>query len=167
MAFHRQINNTTRMNNMDKKNGLDDSQMSGARFTCAIKALTEWGCGTDEIQAILCVSNSRLNESLNGVKQAFILSKYQLTRISYILSISDSLSEVFKSKEDAYNLLKTMSNAPFFNGRKPIDIIKTGDIISIHQVSCRIKNILQKSHLHQKTMPPGIQWTRGSTFLLN
>lgn len=149
---------------MDKTNDLDDLQISGTRFTCAIRALTEWGCETDEIQAILCISNSRLNESQNGGKQSFILSKYQLTRISYILNISDSLSEVFKSKEDAYNLLKTMSNTPFFNGRKPIDIIKTGDIISIHQVSSRIKNILQKNHPHQKTMPPSIQWTRAALF---
>ncbi|GGB53007.1 DUF2384 domain-containing protein [Shewanella inventionis] len=118
-----------------------DPKISEAGFKSACNIMMKWGCKVNDMQSILRISKSRFFEYKSGKQTGFVLDKDQLTRVSYILNIHSALRVYFSNPDNVYGFMNMVNGNPFFSGRKPIDIIKGGNIIDIYEVFCRIDNM--------------------------
>lgn len=62
----------------------------------------------------------------------------QLKRVSAVLNCHASLRQIFDNPENVYGFVAKENHNEFFNGRKPIEIMAQGDLVSLLDTYKRI-----------------------------
>ncbi|ROZ79956.1 hypothetical protein EF096_19395 [Pseudomonas neustonica] len=71
------------------------------------------------------------------------ITEEQNYRISVILNIHATLRLVFLNPANQHGFMRMRNNNTFFNGRTPLEIIKSGDLNALHETWHRIKSLEQ------------------------
>lgn len=98
-------------------------------FRTARTILQKWGVPAAVQSRILRVSRQSLAKADKGVR----LDRDQLTRISLILNIHAALRLQFSNPDNTYGFMGMQNNNEFFNGRSPLEVIESGDIIALYE----------------------------------
>ncbi|RKF22312.1 DUF2384 domain-containing protein [Alginatibacterium sediminis] len=114
--------------------------MSVAGFKAANRILLSWGSSPQQIQSILKVS-SVIYDQYNSNPESVKLDEEQLIRISYLLNIHQAIRLTFENQENVTGFMRMENGNTFFEGRKPIDIISSGNIDDLYEVACRVEAI--------------------------
>jgi hypothetical protein len=88
----------------------------------ALSILAKWQATESQIEAILTKNKSTIDE-----------------RCSYILEINQALHIAFNNSENIYGFMQMQNNNPFFEGRRPLDIIANCKIETMKEATSRIK----------------------------
>ena len=99
--------------------------------------LQKWGVPAAMQSRILRVSRQSLAKADKGVR----LDRDQLTRISLILNIHAALRQKFSNPDNTYGFMGMQNNNEFFNGRSPLEVIESGDIIDLYETFKRIQAV--------------------------
>lgn len=81
----------------------------------AINFLDQWGCSSSQIDQILAEQGLHL-------------------RISYILNIHVRLRTLFENQDNVYGFMSKANSNPFFAGRSPLELILSGNLITLKSV---------------------------------
>ncbi|WP_199711745.1 hypothetical protein [Alginatibacterium sediminis] len=114
--------------------------LSVAGFKAANRILLSWGSSPQQIQSILKVS-SVIYDQYNSNPESVKLDEEQLIRISYLLNIHQAIRLTFENQENVTGFMRMENGNTFFEGRKPIDIISSGNIDDLYEVACRVEAI--------------------------
>ncbi len=105
----------------------------------AVTILGKWGASSEQGTAIL-----RVSPDFYRVPGAVIqngrsnLDEDQLTRISYLLNIHAALRVIFDNPDNLYGFMAMTNHNEFFNGRSPLEVIASGDIVSLRETWLRV-----------------------------
>ena len=114
-------------------------QQARTALRVAMKILQLWEVPERERSVILGFGQSGLTED----QMQGSLSKEQRHRISFILEIHATLRSIFSNPANQYGFMRMRNNNTFFNGRTPLEIIKSGDLNALHETWHRIKSLEQ------------------------
>lgn len=109
-----------------------------AGLRAALRILDKWKASSDQACKILRISRSTYTRAKQAGEWTVSLDQDQMHRISFVLSIHATLRTVFDNPENVYGFLTMDNRNEFFNGRKPIDIMAQGDMISLYETARRI-----------------------------
>jgi uncharacterized protein (DUF2384 family) len=105
----------------------------------ALRILEMWKASSEQACKILRVSRSTYTRAKQGDEGwAVSLDQDQMDRISFVLNIHAALRTVFDNPENAYGFPAMNNRNEFFNGRKPLDVMAQGDMISLYETFRRI-----------------------------
>lgn len=108
----------------------------------ALKIMELWGATQDEMTRILRISRSTLarakSDSSSGRVQ---LDSDQLERISLVLNIHAALRLIFENPANLYGFVSKPNSNPFFNGRRPLDVMSEGSFINLYETARRIDSL--------------------------
>jgi len=93
----------------------------------ANELLTLWGVSKNQVDAIL--PSIADDEELQ-------------TRINLLFSIHDCLQLLVREEKKRNRYMATKNTGPFFDGRKPLDIIASGKLNDLKDVHLRIRNMI-------------------------
>lgn len=111
--------------------------VSGLRT--ALRILDKWDASSDQSCRILRISRSTYTRAKQtGSEWSVSLDMDQLQRISFVLNIHAALRTVFDNPENVYGFASLDNHNEFFNGRKPLDIMAQGDMVSLYETFRRI-----------------------------
>lgn len=111
--------------------------VSGLR--AALRILDKWDASSEQACRILRISRSTYTRAKqNGAEWSVALDMDQMHRISFVLNIHAALRTVFDNPENVYGFPSMDNDNEFFNGRKPLDIMAQGDIVSLYETFRRI-----------------------------
>ncbi len=102
----------------------------------ALKILEQWKATTQQVCSILRITRSRVCRIRQG--KAVRVDRDQLERASIVLNCHASLRLTFESPENVYGFVNMENHNDFFNGRKPLEIMAQGDLLSIFETYKRI-----------------------------
>ncbi|WP_434926253.1 antitoxin Xre-like helix-turn-helix domain-containing protein [Shewanella sp. HL-SH5] len=117
-----------------------EAKTSKVGFSAAVSILEKWGCAPKDMLNILRLPRSSYF-AFKKPEAKFVLDKDQLTRISYILNIHAALRMYFSNPENVYGFMQMENANPYFEGRKPLDIIKGGGFPELHEVFSRVDSM--------------------------
>ena len=103
----------------------------------ALNILEKWKATPQQACSILRVTHGRIFR----IRQAMSvkLDRDQLERASIVLNCHASLRLTFESPENVYGFVNMENHNDFFNGRKPLEIMAQGDLLSIFETYKRIE----------------------------
>jgi hypothetical protein len=111
--------------------------VSGLR--AALRILDKWDASSEQACRILRISRSTYTRAKQtGAEWSVALDMDQMHRISFVLNIHAALRTVFDNPENVYGFPSMDNDNEFFNGRKPLDIMAQGDIVSLYETFRRI-----------------------------
>ncbi len=102
------------------------------------RILDKWQCSVDEQKALLGIES---RTTLNNYKKAsggLRLTRDTLERMSYILNIHKCLRILFTAEESTYGWVRKPNSHPFFAGRSAMDIMRSGRVADLYEVSKRL-----------------------------
>lgn len=102
----------------------------------ALNILTKWAASTEQSCNILRVSRSTIARTLQG--KGVELDSDQLERASIVLNCHAALRLVFDNPENVYGFPQMENHNDFFNGRRPLEIMAQGDLMSLFETYKRI-----------------------------
>lgn len=102
----------------------------------ALRILEKWKATTEQVCSILRVSRSSISRTQQG--KGVALDRDQLERASIVLNCHASLRLVFDNPENVYGFVGKENHNDFFNGRKPLEIMAQGDLMSLFETYKRI-----------------------------
>lgn len=102
----------------------------------ALRVLEKWRASTEQASSILRVSRSSISRAQQG--KGVELDRDQLERASIVLNCHASLRLVFDNPENVYGFMGLENHNEFFNGRKPLEIMAQGDLMSLFEAYKRI-----------------------------
>jgi hypothetical protein len=70
--------------------------------------------------------------------QSVNLDRDQLTRISFVLNIHAALRVIFDNPDNVYGFMRMANHNEFFNGRSPLEVMSTGDMVAVYEAFRRI-----------------------------
>ena len=109
---------------------------SGVILRTALRILEKWKATTEQAISILRVSRSSISRAHQG--KGVELDRDQLERASIVLNCHASLRLVFDNPENVYGFMGLENQNEFFNGRKPLEIMAQGDLMSLLETYKRI-----------------------------
>lgn len=112
----------------------------------ALRILEKWQATTEQVCSILSLSSSNIAQIQQG--KGIELGDDQLKRASIVLNCHASLRLVFEDPENVYGFVSKDNHNEFFNGRKPLEIMAQGDLISMLETYKRI-DILSDTRLQR------------------
>ena len=111
--------------------------VSGLR--AALRILDKWDASSEQACRILRISRSTYTRAKQtGAEWSVALDMDQMHRISFVLNIHAALRTVFDNPENVYGFPSMDNDNEFFNGRKPLDIMAQGDIVSLYETFRRV-----------------------------
>lgn len=111
--------------------------VSGLR--AALRILDKWDASSEQACRILRISRSTYTRARQtGAEWAVGLDMDQMHRISFVLNIHAALRTVFDNPENVYGFPSMDNGNEFFNGRRPLDIMAQGDIVSLYETFRRV-----------------------------
>ena len=112
------------------------TDQSGVILRTALRVLEKWKATTEQASNVLRVSRSSISRAhqCKGVE----LDRDQLERASIVLNCHASLRLVFDNPENVYGFMGLENQNEFFNGRKPLEIMAQGDLMSLLETYKRI-----------------------------
>ncbi len=102
----------------------------------ALRILGKWKATTEQACSILRISRSSISHAQQG--KGIELDCDQLERASIVLNCHASLRQVFDNPENVYGFVGKENHNDFFNGRKPLEIMAQGDLLSLFETYKRI-----------------------------
>lgn len=105
-------------------------KLSGLK--AVIRILDHWGCNARDSAAILGISPSTYYRYKRQPDTAR-LNKDQMDRLSYILNIHATLRTLFENPENVYGFMKMSNTGSYFNGRAPLDVIRSGSHAALYE----------------------------------
>lgn len=109
---------------------------SGVILRTALRVLEKWKATTEHASNILRVSRSSIFRAQQG--KGVELDRDQLERASIVLNCHASLRLIFDNPENVYGFMGLENHNEFFNGRKPLEIMAQGDLMSLFEAFKRI-----------------------------
>jgi hypothetical protein len=109
---------------------------SGVILRAALRVLEKWKATTEHASNILRVSRSSISRAQQG--KSVELDRDQLERASIVLNCHASLRLIFDNPENVYGFMSLENHNEFFNGRKPLEIMAQGDLMSLFEAFKRI-----------------------------
>lgn len=109
---------------------------SGVILRTALRVLEKWKATTEQASSILRLSRSSISRIQQG--KGVELDCDQLDRASIVLNCHASLRLVFDNPENVYGFMGLENRNDFFNGRKPLEIMAQGDLMSLTETYKRI-----------------------------
>jgi hypothetical protein len=111
--------------------------VSGLRT--ALRILDKWEASSEQACRILRISRSTYTRAKQtGSEWSVGLDMDQMHRISFVLNIHAALRTVFDNPDNVYGFPSMANENEFFNGRKPLDIMAQGDIVSLYETFRRV-----------------------------
>ncbi|MCI8213024.1 hypothetical protein AUC61_26155 [Pseudomonas sp. S25] len=111
--------------------------VSGLRT--ALRILDKWDASSEQACRILRISRSTYTRAKQtGSEWSVGLDMDQMHRISFVLNIHAALRTVFDNPDNVYGFPSMANDNEFFNGRKPLDIMAQGDIVSLYETFRRV-----------------------------
>jgi hypothetical protein len=111
--------------------------VSGLR--AALRILDKWDASSEQACRILRISRSTYTRAKQtGAEWSVALDMDQMHRISFVLNIHAALRTVFDNPDNVYGFPSMDNDNEFFNGRKPLDIMAQGDIVSLYETFRRV-----------------------------
>ena len=108
----------------------------------ALKIMELWGATQDEMTRILRISRSNLARAKTGNSSGRVqLDSDQLERISLVLNIHAALRLLFENPANLYGFVAKPNGNPFFNGRRPLDVMSEGSFINLYETARRIDSL--------------------------
>ena len=123
------------MQETSKALGLSKDQ-GGVILRTALRILEKWKATTEQASSVLRVSRSSISRAQQG--KGVELDRDQLERASIVLNCHASLRLVFDNPENVYGFMGLENHNEFFNGRKPLEIMAQGDLMSLFEAFKRI-----------------------------
>jgi hypothetical protein len=123
---------------------IDKSQQARIHSTelkVVFNILDKWGCSPDQSILILGMKKSAYDNCRKDINMA-TPSDDQQKRVSYILNIHAALRMLFDNPENIYGFMSMNNHNAFFDGRKPIDIIATGNLDALSDTFKRIDSLI-------------------------
>lgn len=93
----------------------------------ANELLATWGASKAQIDSIL------LKVTDDNERQI---------RVNLLFSINDCLQLLLRDEKQRNRYMKTKNLGPFFDGRKPLDIIASGNLEDLTDVHLRMRNMI-------------------------
>lgn len=112
------------------------TDQSGVILRTALRVLEKWKATTEQASNVLRVSRSSISRAHQG--KSVELDRDQLERASIVLNCHASLRLVFDNPENVYGFMGLENQNEFFNGRKPLEIMAQGDLLSLLETYKRI-----------------------------
>lgn len=112
------------------------TDQSGVILRAALRVLEKWKATTEQSSNVLRVSRSSISRVHQG--KGVELDRDQLERASIVLNCHASLRLAFDNPENVYGFMGLENQNEFFNGRKPLEIMAQGDLMSILETYKRI-----------------------------
>ena len=112
------------------------TDQSGVILRTALRVLEKWKATTEQASNVLRVSRSSISRAHQG--KCVELDRDQLERASIVLNCHASLRLVFDNPENVYGFMGLENQNEFFNGRKPLEIMAQGDLLSLLETYKRI-----------------------------
>ena len=112
------------------------TDQSGVILRTALRVLEKWKATTEQSSNVLRVSRSSISRVHQG--KGVELDRDQLERASIVLNCHASLRLAFDNPENVYGFMGLENQNEFFNGRKPLEIMAQGDLMSILETYKRI-----------------------------
>ena len=109
-------------------------------FQTCNNILDKWGCSTSQKVAILGITDTKFL-TYQKDNETPLLTNDQLERLSYILNIHLALKTIFSNPENIDNFMSLKNNNAYFNGRTPISLIETGELVVLSEVASRLNSI--------------------------
>ena len=119
----------------------------------ALRILEKWKATTEQAISILRVSRSSISRIQQG--KGVELDCDQLERASIVLNCHASLRLVFDNPENVYGFVGMENHNDFFNGRKPLEIMAQGDLMSLLETYKRIVEFCGAGELISSSSPWG------------
>ncbi|MBC3950098.1 antitoxin Xre-like helix-turn-helix domain-containing protein [Pseudomonas folii] len=111
--------------------------VSGLRT--ALRILDKWDASSEQACRILRISRSTYTRAKQTSSEWSVgLDMDQMHRISFVLNIHAALRTVFDNPDNVYGFPSMDNDNEFFNGRKPLDIMAQGDIVSLYETFRRV-----------------------------
>jgi hypothetical protein len=105
----------------------------------AVAILEKWQASIDQACRILRISRStHVRANQQDAAWSVSLDADQMQRISFVLNIHAALRLVFDNPENVYGFPAMVNHNEFFNGRRPLEIMAQGDMISLYETFRRI-----------------------------
>lgn len=105
-------------------------------LSAAANILAKWAATTELACKILRVSRSTLARAQSG--KPVDLDSDQISRASIILNCHAALKTVFDNPENVYGFVNMKNHNPFFNGKSPLEIMSSGQFVSLYETYKRI-----------------------------
>ncbi|MBA1202725.1 hypothetical protein G7009_13340 [Pseudomonas capeferrum] len=110
-----------------------------AGLRAALRILDKWQATSDQACRILRISRSTYTRARQDDTDWSVgLDQDQMQRVSFVLNIHAALRTVFDNPENVYGFASMSNDNEFFNGRKPLDIMAQGDMVSLYETFRRI-----------------------------
>lgn len=140
------------MQETSKSLGLSKDQ-GGVILRTALRILEKWKATTEQASSVLRVSRSSISRIQQG--KGVELDCDQLERASIVLNCHASLRLVFDNPENVYGFVGMENHNDFFNGRKPLEIMAQGDLMSLLETYKRIVEFCGAGELISSSSPWG------------
>lgn len=112
------------------------TDQSAVILRTALRILEKWKATTEQTSNVLRVSRSSISRAHQG--KGVELDRDQLERASIVLNCHASLRLAFDNPENVYGFMGLENQNEFFNGRKPLEIMAQGDLMSLLETYKRI-----------------------------
>lgn len=105
----------------------------------ALRILDKWKASGDQACRMLRISRSTYTRARqDDAEWSVALDLDQMQRISFVLNIHAALRTLFDNPDNVYGFPSMDNHNAFFNGRKPLDVMAQGDMISLYETFRRI-----------------------------
>ena len=121
------------------------TDQSGVILRAALRVLEKWKATTEQSSNVLRVSRSSISRAQQG--KGVELDRDQLERASIVLNCHASLRLVFDNPENVYGFVGKENHNDFFNGRKPLEVMAQGDLMSLFETYKRIDALCETGEL--------------------
>lgn len=129
---------------MDSKRLSEQQSTTGLKV--ALRIIHAWQATPAQACRILRISPSTFRRASKGARAGSRLDLDQHQRIGMVLSIHASLRTIFDNQENVQGFPGFSNLNPFFEGRSPIEIMATGDMISFYETYKRITQLQFGQH---------------------
>jgi hypothetical protein len=109
-----------------------------AGLRAALRILDKWDASSEQACRILRISRSTYTRARQPGEWSVSLDMDQMHRISFVLNIHGALRTIFDNPANVYGFPALDNHNEFFNGRKPLDVMAQGDMVSLYETFRRI-----------------------------
>lgn len=121
------------LTNTETPKGLNSKAGAATAITIGARTLANWGATYDQGASVLRVSRNVYAKALNGRLNEIKADRDQILRASMIVDMHGAIRTVFSNPENVKGFMRMKNDNPFFDGRSPLDIIESGDFISLYE----------------------------------
>nr|WP_314876907.1 antitoxin Xre-like helix-turn-helix domain-containing protein [uncultured Pseudomonas sp.] len=116
-------------------------QQATTGLKVALRIIGGWEATQVQACRILRISPSTYRRATRGFAAGQRLDHDQQQRIGLVLGIHASLRSVFSNQENVKGFPGLKNDNPFFAGRSPLEVMSSGDMISLYETFKRIEHL--------------------------